>query len=149
MKRVYIILLLLFCLLSLSSCKNKGMDIYDNNNIDEFISLFYETINDEDVKYVACDFRTKTEYETEHLRQFQNYDLQNGSFEEFLNWLTSNYSKKHQVYLFMNEILNDDQLNELKKNYKCIKIYKGDYETLRVKGEEFFTFDSGPYDCGC
>ena len=49
----------------------------------------------------------------------------------------------------MNEILNDDQLNELKKNYKCIKIYKGDYETLRVKGEEFFTFDSGPYDCGC
>lgn len=149
MKKIYIIFLLIFCLVNLTSCKNRDVKIYDNNNLNEFTKLFYDAINSEEIKYVACDFRSKLDYEEEHLRQFQNYDLQNGDYKEFITWLTSNYSKKHQVYLFSSSSLTDDQIQDLKKNYKQIYIYVGDYNSLKQAGEEYFIFDSGAYDCGC
>ena len=149
MKRIYIIFLFILCLANLASCKNSVVKVYDNNNLNEFTTLFYNAINSEDIKYVACDFRSKLEYEKEHLRQFQNYDLENGNYQEFITWLTSNYSKKHQVYLFSPTLLSNEQIDELKKNYKQVHIYVGDYDNLKQVGEEYFIFDSGPYDCGC
>ena len=149
MKKIYIIFLFILCLANLASCKNSGVKVYDNNNLNEFTTLFYNAINSEDIKYVACDFRSKLEYEKEHLRQFQNYDLENGNYQEFITWLTSNYSKKHQVYLFSSTLLSNEQIDELKKNYKQVHIYVGDYDNLKQVGEEYFIFDSGPYDCGC
>jgi hypothetical protein len=33
--------------------------------------------------------------------------------------------------------------------YSDVYIYVGMYDTIKSLGEELFTFDSGPYNCGC
>ena len=81
--------------------------------------------------------------------QYPNADGTIEDYKEFITWLTSNYSKKHQVYLFSSSSLTDDQIQDLKKNYKQIYIYIGDYNSLKQAGEEYFIFDTGAYDCGC
>ena len=93
MKRI-LILFVLICLCFLSSCNcvnsKSKVSFYDKEDEwNEYLDMFYTSINTEGNKYAAFDLRSKELYETEHLRHFQNYDLNVGSKDEFFNYLTN------------------------------------------------------------
>ena len=131
-------------------CRKSEISCYDEKTEWlTYLNMFYDDINTEGKKYVAVDLRSKTLYETEHLRQFQNYDLSVGNIDELYNWLTSNYSNKYSIYIYLESSEELNSFDVLLERYKNIYLYIGDYETLRILGDELFTFDSGPYDCNC
>lgn len=149
-----IILLLVICLLFISSgcnCnKNSEVHIYnDSTSWKEYLDYFYEAINTEGAKYAAFDLRSKVSYEIEHLRHFQNYDLNKGNIEEFNSYLTKNYASKYTIYIYIESLDNLEYFDVLLNTYKEVHIYIGDYESFRSLGEELFIFDSGEYDCNC
>ncbi len=149
-----IILLLVICLLFISSgcnCnKNSEVHIYnDSTSWKEYLDDFYEAINTEGAKYAAFDLRSKVSYEIEHLRHFQNYDLNKGNIEEFNSYLTKNYASKYTIYIYIETLDNLEYFDDLLNTYKEVHIYIGDYESFRSLGEELFIFDSGEYDCNC
>ena len=149
-----IILLLVICLLFISSgcnCnKNSEVHIYnDSTSWKEYLDAFYEAINTEGAKYAAFDLRSKENYETEHLRHFQNYDLNKGNIEEFNSYLTKNYASKYTIYIYIETLDDLEYFDDLLNIYKDVNVYIGDYESFRNLGEELFTFDSGEYDCNC
>lgn len=153
MKKI-ILLIVISCLMICSSCncnkKNHTLLVCDEEvEWNEYLEMFYNVINTEGAKYAAFDLRTKESYETEHLIQFQNYDLSVGSIEEFNLYLTKNYSSKHTIYIYIESINDLSMFDELLNTYERIYIYSGDYESFRSNGDELFTFDSGPYDCNC
>lgn len=152
MKKI-IILFVIICTLFISSYSctiNSKINICDEEaEWLSYLDLFYEEINTEGRKYVGIDLRTKEDYEDEHLRQFQNYDISKGSIEELNNWLSSNYSNKYIVYIYIESLDDLSSFDSLLKKFKDIYIYIGEFETLRTLGDELFTFDSGPYDCNC
>lgn len=153
MKRI-LILFVLISLCFLSSCNfvnNKSkVSFYDKDDKwNEYLDMFYTSINTEGSKYAAFDLRSKEVYETEHLRHFQNYDLNVGSKDEFFSYLTNNYSKKYVIYIYIETLDDLNYFDDLLDSYKNIYVYIGDYQTYRSLGDELFTFDSGPYDCNC
>ena len=99
MKRILILFVLIsLCFLSSCNCVNNKSKVsfYDKDDEwNEYLDMFYTSINTEGSKYAAFDLRSKEVYETEHLRHFQNYDLNVGSKDEFFSYLTNNYSKKY------------------------------------------------------
>lgn len=153
MKKI-LLLIIIILMFSIAGCDCKKNPHYINISYEEskwtiYLNQFYEEINTEGRKYVAFDLRSKEQYETEHLRQFQNYDLSVGTIDEFSDWLSKNYSNKYVVYIYV-EILEDHTVfDELSKKFKLTEVYVGEYHTLRTLGEDLFTFDSGPYDCNC
>ena len=151
--RKIILFTIAFCMVFLTSCncgkKNHIIISDEDNEWTTYLNQFYEEINTEGRKYVAVDLRSKELYETEHLRQFQNYDLNSGSIDELNTWLCSNYSNKYIIYIYIESLENLKTFNILLEKFKHIEVYIGDYNTLRNKGEELFTFDFGPYDCNC
>lgn len=146
MKKISLLLIIL--LSTLCSCKSK-VNIYNEENINDYLNEVYNIINDEDIKYVAYDLRSKTDYETLHIRQFQNYDINKGSNDTFIKWLTSNYSKKHYIILYSEESINEELITEIKNNYKHIYIATSKFQDIKNDLSELFTLDSGEYDCGC
>jgi hypothetical protein len=88
-------------------------------------------------------------YETEHIRQFQNYDLSKGNIDELLTWLKGNYSSKYKIYIYIETLEDLTLFDDLLTIYSDVYIYVGMYDTIKSLGEELFTFDSGPYNCGC
>ena len=153
MKRI-LILFVLISLSFLSSCNcvnNKSkVSFYDKDDKwNEYLGMFYTSINTEGSKYAAFDLRSKEVYEIEHLRHFQNYDLNVGSKDEFFSYLTNNYSKKYIIYIYIETLDDLNYFDDLLDSYKNIYVYIGDYQTYRSLGDALFTFDSGPYDCNC
>ena len=101
-KIVLIIFILTLFILGGCSCNSKKLNLYqDEIKHQEYLDKFYDDINTENLKYVAVDLRTKEMYETEHIRQFQNYDLSKGNIDELFTWLKSNYSSNHKVYIYV------------------------------------------------
>lgn len=147
---LFVLLISLFFVTGCNCGDNNKLSFYDEETKwNEYLDLFYEEINTEGRKYVAVDLRNKEAYETEHLRQFQNYDLSVGSIDDLIMWLSSNYSNKYVVYIYI-ETLNDlSMFDSIVEKYKQVCVYIGDYSKLRTIGDELFTFDSGPYDCNC
>lgn len=146
---VYICIVMLFILSACSCSGSKQVSKYESDTTWEtYLEMFYTDINTENLKYVAVDLRTKEAYETEHIRQFQNYDLSKGSIDELLNWLKSNYSKNHKVYIYIDEV-DTTIFDSFTDYYENVHLYIGNYDSMKKIGEELFTFDSGPYDCGC
>ena len=149
-KIVIIIFILTLFILCGCSCNSKKVDIYqDEIKHQEYLEKFYDDINTENLKYVAVDLRTKEMYETEHIRQFQNYDLSKGNIDELLTWLKGNYSSKYKIYIYIETLEDLALFDDLLTIYSDIYIYVGMYDTIKSLGEELFTFDSGPYNCGC
>lgn len=149
-KIVLIIFILTLFILGGCSCNSKKLNLYqDEIKHQEYLNKFYNDINTENLKYVAVDLRTKEMYETEHIRQFQNYDLSKGNIDELFTWLKSNYSSNHKVYIYVETLDDVSKFEVLLENYNEIYIYIGTYETMSSLGEELFTFDHGPYNCGC
>ena len=153
MKRILILFVLIsLCFLSSCNCVNNKSKVYFYDKDDkwnEYLDMFYTLINTEGSKYAAFDLRSKEVYETEHLRHFQNYDLNVGSKDEFFSYLTNNYSKKYIIYIYIETLDDLNYFDDLLDSYKNIYVYIGDYQTYRSLGDELFTFDSGPYDCNC
>ena len=153
MKRILILFVLIsLCFLSSCNCVNnkRKVSFYDKDDEwNEYLDMFYTSINTEGSKYAAFDLRSKEVYETEHLRHFQNYDLNVGSKDEFFSYLTNNYSKKYIIYIYIETLDDLNYFDDLLDSYKNIYVYIGDYQTYRSLGDELFTFDSGPYDCNC
>lgn len=153
MKRILILFVLIsLCFLSSCNCVNNKSKVYFYDKDDkwnEYLDMFYTLINTEGSKYAAFDLRSKEVYETEHLRHFQNYDLNAGSKDEFFSYLTNNYSKKYIIYIYIETLDDLNYFDDLLDSYKSIYVYIGDYQTYRSLGDELFTFDSGPYDCNC
>jgi hypothetical protein len=153
MKRILILFVLIsLCFLSSCNCVNNKSKVsfYDKDDKwNEYLDMFYTSINTEGSKYAAFDLRSKEVYETEHLRHFQNYDLNVGSKDEFFSYLTNNYSKKYIIYIYIETLDDLNYFDDLLDSYKNIYVYIGDYQTYRSLGDELFTFDSGPYDCNC
>ena len=149
-KIVIIIFILTLFILGGCSCNSKKVDIYqDEIKNQEYLEKFYDYINTENLKYVAVDLRTKEMYETEHIRQFQNYDLSKGNIDELLTWLKGNYSSKYKIYIYIETLEDLTLFDDLLTIYSDVYIYVGMYDTIKSLGEELFTFDSGPYNCGC
>lgn len=149
-KIVIIIFILTLFILGGCSCNSKKVDIYqDEIKHQEYLDKFYDDINTENLKYVAVDLRTKEMYETEHIRQFQNYDLSKGNIDELLTWLKGNYSSKYKIYIYIETLEDLTLFDDLLTIYSDVYIYVGMYDTIKSLGEELFTFDSGPYNCGC
>ena len=143
---------ILICFLSSCNCVNNKSKVsfFDKDDEwNEYLDMFYTSINTEGSKYAAFDLRSKEVYETEHLRHFQNYDLNVGSKDEFFSYLTNNYSKKYIIYIYIETLDDLNYFDDLLDSYKNIYVYIGDYQTYRSLGDELFTFDSGPYDCNC
>ena len=149
-KIVIIIFILTLFILGGCSCNSKKVDIYqDEIKHQEYLEKFYDDINTENLKYVAVDLRTKEMYETEHIRQFQNYDLSKGNIDELLKWLKGNYSSNHKIYIYIETLEDRSLFDNLLETYNEVYVYIGMYETMNILGNELFTFDSGPYNCGC
>ena len=149
-KIVIIIFILTLFILGGCSCNSKKVDIYqDEIKHQEYLEKFYDDINTENLKYVAVDLRTKEMYETEHIRQFQNYDLSKGNIDELLKWLKGNYSSKYKIYIYIETMEDLTLFDDLLTIYSDVYIYVGMYDTIKSLGGELFTFDSGPYNCGC
>lgn len=148
-KLLKLLIILLFVGFFLIGCFKKSSYIYLEEQVNEFLDEFYQTINDEKRKFVAVDFRCKDDYEEEHIRQFQNYDWQNGSLEELTTWLKSNYAKKYEVYIFSEKGVDSNLLEFLQDYYHKVYIYIGSYEILREYASTTFVLESGPYNCAC
>ncbi len=149
MKKIKLLLITLILFISLVGCMKPEINYYQENNVDEYLDILYDTINNEEIKYVASDLRTKISYETEHIRQFQNYDLAVGSIDEFTTWLKSNYSKKHYVFIFSEIELDESIIEFLEDNYQKVYIYTGSYELLKEQAKTSFILESGEYNCAC
>lgn len=152
MKKISKLLIILILFMTIVSCdkeEEKEIIYYNQDTQTEYIEKVYELINDDEVKYVACDLRTKEVYETEHIRQFQNYDISVSSNEEFNTWITSNYSDSYHVIIFSESSLDDELINSLSDIYNHIYIYNGSYDNMKASLDEYFVLESGPYDCGC
>ena len=115
--RKIILFAIAFCVVFLTSCncgrKNHIIISDEDNEWTTYLNQFYEEINTEGRKYVAVDLRSKELYETEHLRQFQNYDLNSGSIDELNTWLCSNYSNKYIIYIYIESLENLKTFNIL------------------------------------
>lgn len=152
MKRSYL-LILIICLFFITGCKCRNNNVIkfyqEEKEWNEYLEQFYNVINTEGENYVAFDLRSKEQYETKHLRQFQNYDLLVGKKDEFISHLKNNYSKKYSIYIYIESLDDLNFFDDLLDTYKNVYIYIGDYVTYQTLGEELFTFDSGPYDCNC
>lgn len=143
MKKISI--LLIFIILLLSSCKQ--MKTYDSPT--PFLESCYETINDDKVKYVCFDLRTKDLYEAGHIRQFQNYDLDSGNIDELISHLTTNYNKKTICYIYDNNTIDEELVKALKNHFDKLYILSFNDNKLLEEAKELFTIDKGPYNCGC
>lgn len=153
MKKV-ILLFVICCLFLISGCNcnksNSIMRFYDEEvEWKNYLEQFYQVINTEGAKYAAFDLRSKENYETEHLRHFQNYNLNKGSIEEFNSYLTNNYSSKYIIYIYIETLSDLSYFDVLLDTYKEVYVYIGDYASFRNLGDELFTFDTGEYDCNC
>lgn len=149
MKRIKLLIMILILSISLLGCTKTQVHHYQETNINEYLDELYTTINDEKLKYVAVDLRTKDYYEEEHIRQFQNYDLDSGSLDELTTWLKGNYSKKYYVFIFSENPIDQNFLNFLEDHYQWVYIYTGLYELLKAQASTSFILESGPYNCAC
>lgn len=153
MKKIslFIVLISLFFITGCNCQSSKHlMKVYkEENEWNEYLYLFYEEINTEGRKYVGVDLRSKEAYETSHLRQFQNYDLNKGNVDELNSWLKSNYSSKYIIYIYIEALSDVSMFDSVIEKFKEVHIYIGEYSSLETLGEELFIFDSGPYDCNC
>lgn len=140
MKKISYLIILLCLILPLFACKKNPNIIYFNDdNISNFIDLFYKEINENSL-YVAYDLRTRDEYLDEHLKQFQNNN------NDLLNVISNNTTSKYDVYIFTSSALDIDFSNIDVQN---IYILTTTYEKLKEYGKTYFVFDKGEYDCGC
>lgn len=135
--------LLCVLLLFVSSCtkNNKEVNIkkYDESNINEFIDLLYDDINNTSL-YLGYDLRSETDYLNEHLKQLQNC---NGDLKDIIN---NSSNDKYDIFIFSETELEVDYTTFKAKN---IYILITSYDNLRTNGNAYFIFDSGEYDCGC
>lgn len=135
--------LLCVLLLFVSSCtkNNKEVNIkkYDESNINEFIDLLYDDINNTSL-YLGYDLRSETDYLNEHLKQLQNC---NGDLKDIIN---NSSNDKYDIFIFSETELEVDYTTFKAKN---IYILITSYDNLRTNGDDYFIFDSGEYDCGC
>ena len=144
MKKNNILLIFLFLIIiSCISCKKNELKIYHHDEINNYIDELYQTINDLSLKYACFDLRDKDIYEEGHLRQFQNINQ-----EQLINYILDNYRNNYYIYIFSEIDLKDEILKELAQ-YKEVHILIDNYDELRTLGDEYFIFDTGPYDCMC
>lgn len=147
MKRInfLIIICLFISLVFVSSCTKE----YTSKNYKKYLDNVYKAVNSENVKYLAVDVRNKEEYETLHIRQFQNYNYELGSVTEFVNWIKSNSDKKTNIYLYGNEEFILDTIEVLKKDKYNITYLTIDFNDIKEYASTLFIMDTGEYDCGC
>ena len=56
---------------------------------------------------------------------------------------------KYKIYIYIETLEDLTLFDDLLTIYSDVYIYVGMYDTIKSLGEELFTFDSGPYNCGC
>ena len=123
MKRISLIFILVLCLLVTGGC-SKTYKFYENE-CNEFVDLFYEATTD-GTHYFAFDLRSQDEYAKGHVRQMQNYDINQGSIDEFLTSIKGIYSYNHTLFLYHDEFLGQENINKIRKHYRHVKFLMAD-----------------------
>ena len=152
MKNSSIIIVFLILLLTLSSCGKKNYMIYDEASSRKFINEIYDHIEKGKSDYCLIDVRDlNNSYASGHFKGFINYDIQNGTIDEFLYKIESMYSKDKTIFIIDEDGSKIEELmKELKnKGYKKIHGYTGGYNNLLKENNNDFEIVTGTDDCGC
>ncbi len=145
MNKKIIFLILLFLIL-ITSCSTKSYNVYNTDDSKIYADSLYEAINTSNIKYAAFDLRESEHYLEKHLKQMQNYDLEKNNLNDFISYLSDNYSKDYYIYLYSDININ---LDNLKGKYKIVNLLIMPYQDFNKQYQDYFIFDSGEYDCGC
>ena len=152
MKKISILLITLIMTLFISSCANTQYKYYGIGDEKRFIDKIYEYVDEEKHEYCLVDVRTlEEEYAQGHFFGFINYDIKNGTIEEFIYKMESMYSKNRAVFIIDSDgTYVDNLLKVLKdKGYKKIYVYEGGYSRLVAANNGDFSIVTGTDDCGC
>lgn len=152
MKKISIIIIFLLGLLLFASCNIKTYKTYEEDMAKEFIDEIYEYIDNGKANYCLIDVRDlNTSYANGHFKGFINYDIKNGTIDEFLYKIESMYSKDKTIFIIDEDGSNIEELmNKLKdKGYKKIHGYLGGYNRLEEENNNDFEVVTGTDDCGC
>lgn len=151
MKKISILLIALL-LIMITSCVNTQYKYYGIGDEKRFIDKIYEYVDEEKHEYCLVDVRElEEEYAMGHFFGFTNYDIKNGSIEEFVYKMESMYSKNRAVFIIDSDgSYVDSLLKALKEcNYKKIYVYEGGYSRLLAANNGDFSVVTGTDDCGC
>ena len=148
MKKINYFILLLFCLLTLTSC-NK-LKSYSASSGKDFIDEIYSYI-DSEKDYLLIDVRSIDEYASGHFFGFTNYDIDKGSVDEFVYKISSMHSKKKAIFIVDKDGSNVESLGNALKDagYKKVYIYLDGYTELSKNNENDFSIVTGTSDCEC
>lgn len=151
MKKLSIIVIILFCLFMCTSCKKEEFKQYVENEARSFIDEIYSYI-DKKKDYCLIDARSLNEdFASGHFRGFINYDIESGSLDEFSYKIESMYAKDTVIFIIDKDGSNiNDLMIKLKEvGYKKIHGYLGGYEKLLKENKNDFDIVTGTDDCGC
>lgn len=143
--RLLFIFILVLTFLFTTSCVKE----YSIKNYEKYFDNVYKAINSEDIKYLAIDVRSKEEYETLHIRQFQNYNYELGNVTELVDWIKANSDKNTKIYLFGNNDFISQTIEILKKDKYNISYLTEEFNDIKEYASTIFIMDTGEYDCGC
>lgn len=144
MKRILLTSVILLVLFSIS-CGKKSITYSKEDQVD-FLNKVYEIINDDEIKYVAYDFRSNKDYEESHIKQFQNFDLEISDTDAFYDHLITNYGENHYVILLTED---NTLINRIKEHYKHVYVFNGSFIDFSRESLMNFIISYGEYDCGC
>lgn len=152
MKKISFVIILFICLLCLSSCKKSKYVTYNIGEEQKFFDQVYEFIDKENNNYCLVDVRElETSYASGHFRGFINYDIKNGSVDEFVYKMKSMYSLDKAIFIIDEDGTDVTTLMDALKDegYKKIYIYLGGYQKLNEANNSDFVVVTGTDDCGC
>lgn len=142
------ILLIMILSCSLMSCKK----IYKENEARAFIDEIYEYIDSNKGNYGLIDVRPLDEsYALGHFKGFINYDIEEGTINEFIYKIESLYTKEKALFLIDEDGSKVIALKDVLKEhgYKKVYIFLGGYEKLALENQNDFIVVTGKEDCGC
>ena len=151
MKRISFLLIMLFILICLTSCKKEEYKKYNIGQEKEFINQIYDYI-DNNKEYCLIDVRDlETEYSTGHFKGFINYSIEKGNTSEFVYKIKSMYSKEKAIFIIDKDGSKVEELMAALKEegYPKIYIYLGGYGNLEKNNNDDFIVVTGTDDCGC
>ena len=149
MKKISLIIVTIFSIFLLSSCQK--IKTYPSDDARLFIDEIYQHISQSKGDYALIDVRYLEDYGNGHFKGVINYDIENGSEEEFLYKIESLYNKEKTLFLIDQDGQNVEALSLVlkKAGYKKIRIYLGGYENLVKVNQDDFQIVTGIDDCGC
>ena len=154
MKKYFIIFIFIFLLTGCNS-----FNTYNQDHFQEYIDelYLYETGKKQDVVYIDLRITgdeenpNPNEYDSGHIKGFINYNYENGSKEEFTNWIKGQYHLKTAVFLIDDgsgkTVKVSDWLKEI--GYSKVIAFTDGFQKLVELGEDQLYIVTGLDNCAC